>query len=450
MDKKNNQVTALLDKTSTKRILLIAFVIIVMAVAAVKLGKIMVVIQGIIDIVFPFIIGACIAFVFNVPMRQIETRIIKKNFKGKRVVAYLLTLLLILGIIAGALGIVIPQLSESIATLAKELKVVFTEENLENSKQLIMEKIPFTQRYLKDITLDFSLLTSKLSEIVSKGSQLLGGSSSDVLSSVTGVVGNVASGVLSFLIGFAFSIYVLFNKEKLARQMRQILYAIFSEKVADKILEVGNLTQVTFSNFIRGQCLEAFILGCMFLITMSIVQLPYAFLCSVLIGLTALIPIFGAFVGCAISILLIATVSLKKAIIFVIVFIILQQLEGKLIYPHVVGSSVGLPGIWVLFAITVGGDLMGVAGMLIGVPTASVLYALFREFIVNRLKQKKVNKKLYDVPYEVRYADTIYRRDHNGLSQEEKLLEDQKKAEENEAKKAAIKEKVEELTNKKK
>lgn len=184
--------------------------------------------------------------------------------------------------------------------------------------------------------------------------------------------------------------------------MRQILYALFKESTAEKILEVGSLSNVTFSNFIRGQCLEAIILGTLFLISMSIFQMPYALLVAVLITITALVPIFGAFVGCFISALLLLIVDPKYCIEFLILFIVLQQIEGKLIYPHVVGSTVGLPSIWVLFAITVGGELMGVAGMVIFVPLCSVLYALFRDFIVDRLKAKKVTKRLYEVPYEER------------------------------------------------
>ena len=435
---------AWLDDRTTKRIILIAAAIILMAVCAVKFGKILVLIKTLWGIVFPFVLGACIAFIFNVPMRQIERKIIKKDFKGKRAVSYLITLVLILGIIAGALGVVIPQLWKSLVSLANDLKALGTAENFEAVKTFIIDKVPAAKTYLDGFTVDYSLLSSKLLEWVQNSSALLS-SGGDILNSVTGAVGSFASGFLTFLIGFAFSIYVLVKKETLARQARQVVYGLFKQKTADRILEIGNLTQTTFSNFIRGQCLEAFILGCMFLVTMSIVGLPYAFLCSILIGITALIPIFGAFVGCGISVLLIATVSLKKVIIFGIVFIVLQQLEGKLIYPHVVGSSVGLPSVWVLFSITVGGDLMGVAGMLIGVPTASVLYALFREFILKRLKKKDVDHDLYDIPYEVRHAEELAEKT-TGKTKEERAAE----AAEAAAKKAARKAKVEELKAKRK
>jgi len=216
--------------------------------------------------------------------------------------------------------------------------------------------------------------------------------------SVGNAVSSVASGVASTLIGFAFSVYVLFKKEALGVQARQVTYALFSKPHADKILDVASLSYRTFANFIKGQFLEACILGCMFFITMSIFRLPYALMISVMIAITALIPVFGAFLGCGIGFLLILVVSPKEAFLFVALFLILQQIEGKLIYPHVVGSSVGLPSVWVLMAITVGAEIMGVAGMLLFVPFCSVLYALFRRFILDRLANKQVEPENYLVP----------------------------------------------------
>ena len=169
-----------------------------------------------------------------------------------------------------------------------------------------------------------------------------------------------------------------------------MLYALLPPDGADRALEILRLANRTFSSFLSGQCLEAVILGTLFVVAMTVCRMPYALLVGVLIALTALIPIVGAFIGCGVGALLIAITDPWKALAFVVLFLVLQQIEGNLIYPHVVGSSVGLPSIWVLAAVTLGGKLMGVAGMLFFIPLCSVLYALFRDFVKARLAKKQV------------------------------------------------------------
>ena len=205
-----------------------------------------------------------------------------------------------------------------------------------------------------------------------------------------GLIGGVVSGVSTFVIGLIFSFYLLMQKEKLARQGRQVLYALLPERKADHALDILRLSSRTFSSFLSGQCLEAVILGTLFVIAMTIFRMPYALLVGVLIALTALIPIVGAFIGCAVGAILIAITDPWKALMFIVLFLVLQQIEGNLIYPHVVGSSVGLPSIWVLAAVTLGGNLMGIVGMLFFIPLCSVLYALFRGYVQKRLVEKKV------------------------------------------------------------
>ncbi len=391
-----------LNKKTTKNILLIAFVIILMGVAIFNFRALFAGLGKLISILFPFILGAAMAFIFNVPLRSIETRILKKDFKGKRAVSVLLTLILILAIIAAALLVIVPQMIDSISQLIVEIKGIASAFSVEAATQAIIHRFPWSERFIADKTIQFDYvgilnkITDFLTNMISDSGE------GSMLSSLTGIIGTIVSGFATFLIGFAFSIYCLFRKESLSRQGRQIVYALFKEKTATRILEIGSMSNVTFQNFIRGQCLEACILGFMFLITMSIFRMPYALLVAVLITITALIPIFGAFIGCFISALLILIISPKQCLIFLIMFIVLQQIEGKLIYPHVVGGSVGLPSIWVLFAITVGGEIMGIAGMLIFVPLCSVLYALFRDFVVDKLKAKNVAYELYDIPYSER------------------------------------------------
>ena len=179
-------------------------------------------------------------------------------------------------------------------------------------------------------------------------------------------------------IGMVFAIYILLQKETLAAQVKKLLKAFLPERCERWIIEVAALTERTFSSFLAGQCVEAVILGSMFFITLLILRLPYALLIGVLIAFTALIPVFGAFIGCAVGIFLMLMVSPIDALIFTVVFFVLQQIEGNLIYPHVVGNSVGLPSMWVLVAVTIGGSAMGVLGMLVFIPLCSVLYSLLR------------------------------------------------------------------------
>ena len=206
------------------------------------------------------------------------------------------------------------------------------------------------------------------------------------------IVGSLVSGVATFFIAFSFACYILFQKEKLHIQIRKVFFAFLPRQKADTFLKVCSLTYRTFANFLAGQCLEAVILGSMFVVTLSILRMPYALLIGILIAFTALIPIFGAFIGCAVGSFLIFMVNPQQAILFVIVFLVLQQIEGNLIYPHVVGESVGLPSIWVLAAVTIGGNLMGIVGMLVFIPLLSVLYTIFREFVYLRLKKQNIKQ----------------------------------------------------------
>lgn len=370
-----------LSKENIKKILLIALAIIIMLVFFQKIGVVFVYLKKFWDIIFPFVLGASLAFVVNVPMVQIETKFLgKKPFKGKRILSWFITLVLILAIIAGAMFIIVPQIVDTAKSVAVNVQNIGS---LSDIQAWIIQKVPQSESLISSVDVSYKSLVSKAMEWIQK-------SGSQLLNSGMGVVSGVVSGVATFFIGFAFSVYVLFRKEALAVQGKKVLYALFPDHVNERILKVCSLSYKTFSNFIRGQVLEACILGLMFFLAMTIFRMPYAMLCAVLIAITALIPIFGAFLGGGISTLLILTVSPKLALIFMAMFLVLQQIEGKLIYPHVVGSSVGLPGIWVLFAITVGGELLGVAGMLIFVPLCSVLYALFREFVYNRLAERQV------------------------------------------------------------
>jgi predicted PurR-regulated permease PerM len=212
-------------------------------------------------------------------------------------------------------------------------------------------------------------------------------------------VGNVTGTLVDILIGIVFSLYCLTRKEILARQGRRLLYAFLPEHMCDGIVRVMRLTNSTFSNFISGQGLEACILGALFAVSMAIFRMPYIPLVSVLIAVTALVPVVGAFVGCFLGAFFILVNDPVQALVFVAMFLVLQQLENNLIYPRVVGTSIGLPGMWVLLAVTVGGEIMGVGGMLLMIPLSSVMYSLAREFTNNRLAERGIpREKLQDHP----------------------------------------------------
>ncbi|MCI5688745.1 MAG: AI-2E family transporter [Emergencia sp.] len=372
------------NKKNIKITILIAFACILFYLGVKNIGLVLESLGSILDVTFPFILGACIAFVLNVPMTKIEHKLFRGEGgrkKGSRVISFLVTLALVIGIIVIAMYIIIPQLAETMMNIAEQMPVAFN---------AVQHWISANMGYFRIVQNVSEQLAVDWSEIVQKVSVLIQDAATTMINSGISTVSNIIGALVSFFIGFVFAVYILMAKEKLAGQGKQILYALLKEQTADKVLYVLGLSSRTFSKFISGQCLEACILGLMFFITMTIFGMPYAMLISVLIAFTALIPMVGAFIGCVIGILLILMVSPLKALIFLIMFLVLQQIEGNLIYPHVVGGSIGLPSIWVLVAITVGGNLMGVAGMIIFIPICSVLYALFRLYVKNRLAERSV------------------------------------------------------------
>ncbi len=332
----------------------------------------------------PFLIGGAIAFILNVPMKRIEKCLFVKNKKGekfKRPLAYVLTLVCVIGVIALALVVVIPELGNTVKLLVTQIPSAFS--GMQDWLDTVPEKWPWLGPAIEDLNIDWSSISETAVGFVQSVA-------SGIVSSGVGVFSGIVNGVTTFVIGFTFSIYVLFQKEKLAAQGKQVMYALFPDRITEKILSVAELANQIFSNFLSGQCVEAVILGTMFVISMTVFRMPYAMLTGIVIALTALIPIFGAFIGCVVGILLIVMVNPIQAIWFLILFLVLQQVEGNLIYPHVVGGSVGLPSIWVLAAVTLGGNLFGILGIILFIPLCSVIYALFRDFIKRRLKDRKV------------------------------------------------------------
>ncbi len=334
---------------------------------------------------FPFFLGACFAFVLNVPMRALEKHLFAKApprlRRFRRVLILLLALLLILAVLVLLVLLIAPEMDRSIEILLGGLPG-FAKRAAARAAALA-DRFPEAGELLDQFNIDWqSVVTSALSSFKEMGQSLF--------SSTVGAAGSLVSGVVSFVVAFVFCLYILLQKEKLMRQSKMLLYALLPEKRVEPLLDILRLSDRTFSRFLSGQCVEALILGLMFLVAMTVFRFPYAVMVGALVAFTALIPLVGAFIGCFVGAFLILIVDPARALWFVVLFLVLQQIEGNLIYPHVVGSSIGLPSIWVLVAVTVGGSLMGIAGMLIFIPLCSVGYVLLRGWCYKRLKRKKI------------------------------------------------------------
>lgn len=329
----------------------------------------------------PFIWGIAIAFILNIPVKLIEKNLgNSKFFKGmKRSFSITLTFLFFILAITLFILFVIPQLLSSISTLMNSIPEYlsqfekFLEVNAINNSQ--------SQVMMQNI---INELLNMWKEILKVTSQIVGTSLGYLLDFTLGIT----YGVINFFLALILAIYMLASKEILISQLKLIIYAFVSKNKADRIIELGKMCNEMFSKFILGQCTEALVIGVLCFIGMIILKMPYALLISVVIGVTALIPVFGAFLGTIPSAFIILIIDPIKALWFIIFIIVLQQLEGNLIYPRVVGSSIGLSALWVMFAMIVGGSLFGIIGMLIGIPIFGVVFK-----ILKRVANRKINEK---------------------------------------------------------
>ena len=336
------------------------------------------------SIFLPFLLGGCLAFLLNVILRPVERgwrrawgkRYGPRQKRAQRPVCLLVSTLLLVGVVFAIFFIVVPALKDSVVNFVSLLPSRLT--HLEHWWNNLAG---FLEAHSIQFSLNSAELQNNITSFLSKYGE-------DFLNTTIGITSSIFSLVVNLVLALAFSLYLLAQKETLTGQAKKVVRALFSEKWAHWITDVARMTNRTFSNFVTGQLTEAVILGTLCFLGMLIFRLPYAGVISVLVGFTALIPIFGAFIGVGIGAFLILLVSPIKALWFILFFVILQQLEGNLIYPRVVGKSVGLPGIWVLAAVTVGGNAFGLAGMLLAVPLCSVLYTLARQGVNARLARK--------------------------------------------------------------
>lgn len=342
------------------------------------------------QIISPFIIGGVIAFVLNIPMTKFEKRLfgnsdhkVVRNIK--RPVSMVCAFFFVFLVISLVILAVVPQLKSTIETLSQKAPA-FIEDVLAALEKLAADNPYLLEQLAKieQINFDWASLSKTVGNFLKNGL-------SNMVTSTVNVASNIFGAVANFVIALIFSIYVLGQKEKLGSQGRRILQAYLPESGYAYAMEVLHRLYVNFTSFVCGQCLEAVILGALFVIAMVIFGMPYALMVGTLIAFTALIPIVGAFIGCFVGAFMILLENPVMALWFVVMFLVIQQIEGNLIYPRVVGNSVGLPSIWVLVAVSVGGSLFGVPGMLVFIPITSTAYSLLRDD-VNRRNAKKKSK----------------------------------------------------------
>lgn len=375
-----------LNKENMKKIILLISFTILLYIGLSNIDSVLGVGGKFIGVIWPFIIGGIIAFIINVPMSYFEKKIFKaeKISTKSRTVSILLTLFVIGIISALVLFLIVPELITTFSKLIDRLPSFF-KKSLELFTR-ISNDYPFLKNIINKLEIDLDSINKQLFKFIKE-------SSVSMISSGFTVAQSVVSGVINSIIAFIFALYILFQKETLSRQAKMILTVVFPKRHSDRINRICTLSNKIFKSFLSGQFLEAIILGSIFLAVLLIGRFPYAMLISLVISVTALVPIVGTFVGCMTGIFLILTEDPRKALIFIIVFLVVQQIEGNFIYPKVVGGSVGLPSIWVLVAVIIGGSLFGIMGIVLFIPIFSILYTLIRESVYNIINRENIPKE---------------------------------------------------------
>ncbi|WP_156559697.1 AI-2E family transporter [Clostridium paraputrificum] len=360
--------------------LLLATYVVVLAFIFINIKSVGNVFGSTMTMLKPFLIAICIAFVLNIPMKFYEEKVLDKVIKQpkkRRPFAIILTIITIIAIIVGLVLFIIPQLVESGSTLVKN----------------IPDYVKTLEMFMAEHFSKTEVFDELWNQVLSMGENIIkvvGQVTGSLVSQVVDITVGVTSTIINFFMGTLIAIYILLSKEKLGIQAKKMLYAFFDRGKADKVMEVASISNNKFSKFITGQCIEAVILGGLCFIGMTIFSMPYALLVSTIIGVTALVPIFGALIGTIPAAFIIFMVEPMTAVWFIILIVVIQQIEGNLIYPMVVGNSIGLSAIWVLLAITVGGSTFGILGILIGIPLFGVLYTLLSTITNSKLKEKNI------------------------------------------------------------
>lgn len=344
--------------------------------------------NNILTVAFPLILGCIFAYVLNILMVRLEKIYFPKSNnslieKSRRPVCIILSLALLVLIVIFVLYLVIPEVINCFVVISKDVPEAF-----QKALKFLIEKsdeLPMLQKQLTELDLDWGNLINKVSKGIMTGTK-------GILASATTIVGSFVGTVTNVVVGLIFSMYILVCKEDVKGKINRVFKAFMKTSFYEKVIYILKIIDESFSNFIVGQATEAVILGSLCAIGMTVLQLPYAASIGALVGLTALIPVFGAYIGAVLGAFMIFTIDPKQALVFLVFLLILQQVEGNLIYPKVVGSSIGLPGIWVLAAIMIGSGLGGVVGMLVGVPIAASAYKVIRDMT----KHKEATEQFSD------------------------------------------------------
>lgn len=382
-----------------KTYVLLSTYILILAAVLLNFSAVLGFISGIFSMISPFLWAIAIAFVLNILMKFYDHKILKfmdkaKNKKvraAKRPLAITLALLTIIAFITTVIMFVIPQLIESVSKLGDSIP------------QYLSQLEVFIEKILKNV--NSAQLNKIFSDILNMWKEILGVSTqflTSFLSNMIDITLNVTTSIVDIFLALIFSIYMLANKEQLIRQVKKILFAFLPKKFANKTLEIAKIANKSYASFITGQCTEALIIACLCFTGMTILRLPYAFLISTLIGVTGIIPIFGAFIGTIPSVFIIFMVSPIKAVWFLIFILLMQQFEGNFIYPRVVGNSVGLSSIWVTLAILIGTSIYGIMGIFLGIPLFAVFYKVFGD-----LTNKRLNKRKIKIDDQIHFEDEI-------------------------------------------
>lgn len=367
----------------TKWIIGIAAACIVIFLGLQNIGTVTGALSKCLSLIMPLILGFVFALILNVPMSFFEKHLFSKTKKNglkklKRPLSFIISVILIVAIIVGVVWLVIPELVDAFKVIADG--VINFIDTIRGMSEEELAKLPFGNQLLN---IDWDKIKDSMQNWLKR-------ESGSIVNSAVGTVSSLVGGIFDFFVAFVFSIYILFGKEKLKKQASRLIRVWLPKGFGEWFIHASNVASTNFRNFVSGQSLEAVILGTLCMIGMLILRIPYAPMVGALIGVTALIPVVGAFIGAAVGAFVILTVNPFKALVFLIFLVILQQLEGNIIYPRVMGSRVNLPGMWILAAVTIGGGIAGALGMLISVPVASTVYVLIREATENR--EKKLQK----------------------------------------------------------
>lgn len=385
-----------MDRKNIEKLLFVGAVLILFYLGLQNMDVVFNFLQWLFHVMMPFVIAMCCTLFLNVPLKAIEKRLFRpKNGKeihpvlekARRPVALTLSMLIFIAVIVAFLIIIIPEIGRSLNTLAKAVPSAI--ENLSNRITELSEENDYVKEIVNNVDIDWKVVTNYVTSFLQNDAAGIVGYAMGMLSSVLNVAVNI-------FLGIVLSVYTLMNKEKISTGLKKFLYAILPMRTADFIVEVGVLTNKSFYNCITGQMMECVILGSLTALGMTILGFPYAALVGVMVAILSWIPMFGVYIGAGIGALFLLTSDPMQAVWFLVFMVCLQQIEGNLIYPRVVGNNVGLPPIILISAIVIFSNFFGIVGLLVSAAVTSVLYTLIRRYVFMRLRKKKIPHEKYD------------------------------------------------------